>query len=469
MDDPLRYFIVTGNGLQELVEDCEVWNLVNQCGSPKVIEIWIIKRGVGDDSNGEGCGGSAKNYEESDGSDDSGEEYDGSEEELISDALEYRGLHDVEVQHQEKASLAAVACDEISYSDEGSIVGSDGETKGKKLPKFLKVIEVVGIDANESIFPIAYAIVEGENKNSWTWFLQLLKKDLEIDAILENDLTVMSDKQKGPIPAFDSVMPGVRPRFCVRHLLSNMRVVGFTSNPVKDSLWKAARACTMNSFKAALQELRNVDEGAFAWLANKHPSKWSRSHFTGTPHCDILVNNISESFNSMIMAARENPVINCLEFIRKKLAIKLFENKNKAKKWNGVICPTIVKKIDEIEKQTGGLIGYQCGPTLFEIIGTVSGQYSHGNGSVWHYVDPAYYISTYLKTYEGYIKPMAGFEEWPATNKEPPFLPVYNAKPGRPRKPRKRSGGETSKAGESSRQSVYLPRKHVTLHYTKCK
>ncbi|XP_031095153.1 uncharacterized protein LOC115999443 [Ipomoea triloba] len=321
-----------------------------------------------------------------------------------------------------------------------------------------QLLTAVGIDANDSIFPIAYAIVEGENKISWAWFLWLLKKDLEIDASLENDLTFMSDKQKGFIEAFEGTMPGVTHRFCVRHLHSNMRVAGFTSNPVKDSLWKAARACTVNSFRAALQELRIVDEGAFAWLADKHPSEWSRSHFTTTPHCDILVNNISESFNAMILEARENPVINCLELIRKKLAIKLFENKSKAAEWNGVICPTIVKKIDEIERQVGGLIGYQCGPMLFEIIGTVSGQFSvdlgsrrcscrkwdligipcshavcaiwmnHGKGPVWHYVDPAYYISTYLKTYEGCIKPMAGFEEWPATNREPPLPPVYNAK-----------------------------------------
>nr|GMD31136.1 uncharacterized protein LOC109185271 [Ipomoea batatas] len=142
MDDPLRYFSVSGNGLQELVEDCEVWDLVNQCGSPKVVDIWIIKGGVGDDSNEEGCGGSAVNCEQYDGSDDSGEEYDGSEEELTSDAVgiddeefdnnidvnvEYGGLEDIEVQHQE-TSLAVVPCDEITYSDEGSIAGSDGNS-----------------------------------------------------------------------------------------------------------------------------------------------------------------------------------------------------------------------------------------------------------------------------------------------------------------------------------------------------
>nr|GMD45485.1 uncharacterized protein LOC109185271 [Ipomoea batatas] len=93
MDDSLSYFIGTEVGLQELVKDLDVWNLVNQSCSPKVIEIWIVKKGNGDDADE--CAGSAE--EESDGSGDewgnSGEESDdGSVEEYSSD-----GLLDVDV------------------------------------------------------------------------------------------------------------------------------------------------------------------------------------------------------------------------------------------------------------------------------------------------------------------------------------------------------------------------------------
>ncbi|XP_076905609.1 uncharacterized protein LOC143561398 [Bidens hawaiensis] len=33
-----------------------------------------------------------------------------------------------------------------------------------------------GVDGNNSIFPVAYGVLESENKNSWIWFLELLKK-----------------------------------------------------------------------------------------------------------------------------------------------------------------------------------------------------------------------------------------------------------------------------------------------------
>ncbi|KAH1039668.1 hypothetical protein J1N35_041411 [Gossypium stocksii] len=43
------------------------------------------------------------------------------------------------------------------------------------------LLAVVGVDANDCIYPVAFAVVESENKQSWFWFLELLHRDLEID------------------------------------------------------------------------------------------------------------------------------------------------------------------------------------------------------------------------------------------------------------------------------------------------
>lgn len=58
-----------------------------------------------------------------------------------------------------------------------------------------QLLTAVGIDGNDSIFPLAYAIVEGETKPSWTWFLQLLKKDLEISPEAQQHLTFISGNE----------------------------------------------------------------------------------------------------------------------------------------------------------------------------------------------------------------------------------------------------------------------------------
>ncbi|KAL4382936.1 hypothetical protein GQ457_15G019750 [Hibiscus cannabinus] len=63
----------------------------------------------------------------------------------------------------------------------------------------------VEIDANDGIYPIAYAVVESENFSAWYWFLSLLKDDLEI--LNSNQICFMSDRQKGLNEALDELFP----------------------------------------------------------------------------------------------------------------------------------------------------------------------------------------------------------------------------------------------------------------------
>ncbi|XP_019158450.1 PREDICTED: uncharacterized protein LOC109155176 [Ipomoea nil] len=192
----------------------------------------------------------------------------------------------------------------------------DGETGQER---FLRIgsggmlLTAVGVDANDSLFPLAYAIVEGEKRESWSWFLKFLAEDLGITKDTEQDYTFISDKQKGLMPAFEEIIPGVEHRFCVRHLHSNMKVAGFQGKALKDALWECARATTLNSYTSALHKLRALDEEACQWLGDKSPTEWSRSHFSSHTHCDMLVNNICESLNAALLGARDQPIIDCLE------------------------------------------------------------------------------------------------------------------------------------------------------------
>ena len=56
------------------------------------------------------------------------------------------------------------------------------------------MLTAVGIDPNDCIYPIAIAIVEVEDTNSWKWFLNTLKEDLGIENT--RPWTLMSDRQK---------------------------------------------------------------------------------------------------------------------------------------------------------------------------------------------------------------------------------------------------------------------------------
>ncbi|CAN1258952.1 hypothetical protein LINPERPRIM_LOCUS10029 [Linum perenne] len=57
-----------------------------------------------------------------------------------------------------------------------------------------QLLVAVGVDANDGIFPIAWAVVQRENEATWGWFMELLAADLEITNA--PGWTFMSDRQK---------------------------------------------------------------------------------------------------------------------------------------------------------------------------------------------------------------------------------------------------------------------------------
>ena len=42
-----------------------------------------------------------------------------------------------------------------------------------------EILVAIGRNPNDQMMPIAFKDVEGETKDSWTWFLELLIEDLE--------------------------------------------------------------------------------------------------------------------------------------------------------------------------------------------------------------------------------------------------------------------------------------------------
>lgn len=56
------------------------------------------------------------------------------------------------------------------------------------------LLTAVGLIANDCIYPIAWARVDKENHDNWSWFLELLAGDLGINN--SNHWAFMSDRQK---------------------------------------------------------------------------------------------------------------------------------------------------------------------------------------------------------------------------------------------------------------------------------
>ncbi|KAD2804790.1 hypothetical protein E3N88_38167 [Mikania micrantha] len=57
-----------------------------------------------------------------------------------------------------------------------------------------QILIAVGVDTNNGIYPVAYALVEAETNVSWTWFLECLGDDLDLPS--NSNFTFISDRKR---------------------------------------------------------------------------------------------------------------------------------------------------------------------------------------------------------------------------------------------------------------------------------
>ncbi|CAI9273356.1 unnamed protein product [Lactuca saligna] len=84
-----------------------------------------------------------------------------------------------------------------------------GQCKGELLTAIRR-------DANNQVYPIAWAVVDIENKLKWKWLLELITNDLELDG--GRGMAVISDQHKGLLKATKEVLPLAQHRQCASHI-----------------------------------------------------------------------------------------------------------------------------------------------------------------------------------------------------------------------------------------------------------
>ncbi|XP_060167418.1 uncharacterized protein LOC132598512 isoform X2 [Lycium barbarum] len=333
------------------------------------------------------------------------------------------------------------------------------------------------------MYPIAFAVVEGELKETWSWFLTLLDEDLRIS---QNPFawTFISNKQKGLLLAFDEIMPDVAHRFCVRHLHNNFKTEGFGGQALKDILWKAAKATTEPEFSKHMEGMAKLDPKAPKWFINKPPIHCSRAFFSSFSKCDVLLNNLCESFNSVLLHVRDKHIWTMIESIRIYMMSRLQKNRDKMMNRRHKICPKILLKLEQNKDKATECIAtksdqfhYQvediylrlfsvdlkektCSCRRWDLTGIPCNQ---PIAAIWvkkdepeMYVHECYTVEKYMKSYNPSILPIVSFEQWPKTGIEPPPPPIYKTQPGRPTKLRKRGVDETTQKESDSRKLTLL-------------
>ncbi|XP_024013228.1 uncharacterized protein LOC112087550 [Eutrema salsugineum] len=228
-----------------------------------------------------------------------------------------------------------------------------------------QLLAAVGRDANNQMFPIAWAVVDVENEVNWRWFIEKLKSDLNLQN--GDGFTLISDRQKGLLNAVSDLQPRVEHRMCARHIYANLKKKHPNRADMKSLFWKVAKSYNKPHYEKRIRAVEAYDVSVYESMMSKNPKNCSLAYFTPTSTSDDVSNNISESFNSAIDPARSMPLVEMLETIRRRAMLRMEARKVKAMKHRGKFSIKAMEKVDEEQKKIVNCTIYPSGHETFEV------------------------------------------------------------------------------------------------------
>ncbi|XP_021773607.1 uncharacterized protein LOC110737578 [Chenopodium quinoa] len=231
--------------------------------------------------------------------------------------------------------------------------------------------------------------------------------------------TFMSDRQKGLVEALSEVVPNAETRFCVRHIWENFKLK-FTGSIFKELFWSAARATTL----ILMQQIRELDEEAYGYLDNIPTHHWCRHAFSDSCRSNMLLNNMCETFNSIIRDVRDKPILTQMEWMRRNCIVQAARDDTFEVQLN-----------DDQALVDLGNGTCSCGHWQLTGIPCVHAFVCIMDQRIdaEQYVHPYYSMDSYRAAYEPAIQPMSGPKHWERVNMREPQPPAFKVQPGRPK------------------------------------
>jgi len=305
------------------------------------------------------------------------------------------------------------------------------------------------------------------------------------------------------LPTIAELLPKVEQRFCVRHLYSNFRKK-FPGQRLKELMWSAANATYPAEWERIMREIQVEDDEAYKHLLQIAPRFWSKSRFSTDTKCDTLLNNMSETFNSVILEQREKPIQTMVDDIRTYFMDRWAKNREHVKSFHESVLPRIKARLEKEQLHIGKWMAKWAGEEIFEVRSmtpngprfVVDLKKEECNCRKWmltgipcvhaiaaihgmqrtadDYI-PAYFRrEKYEECYQPVIFPMRDRQMWERTKTDDVLPPDYRRRTGHPKKKRskdqseKEDGSKKKKSKKGAKEKVVITKRGMTKKCTKC-
>lgn len=324
-----------------------------------------------------------------------------------------------------------------------------------------------GQDANFQVFPLAFAVVDSENDEAWTWFFQKLER-IVADS---KTLTIISDRHQSIYAAKKSVYPLANHESCIVHLARNVNA-RFQNQGLAKLVKNVAYCYKVGEFREIYGQIKSKKSECATYLEKIGLAHWSRVYFQGERY-NLMTSNIAESLNKALSKARGSPIVELLKFIRAMLTRWFSARSKKSGKHKGLVPPEVDKEMSKNMLKFKGSKVVSVSSWSYEVVGLFGGknhvfldlkqcnckQYDKLKIPCGHaliaadsigvpygtLVADCYRTSTWATTYAGQVNPEASIEDADIPDeiiRRVLFPPKTRRPSGRPRELRIPSVGE---------------------------
>ncbi|XP_013589656.1 uncharacterized protein LOC106373754 [Brassica napus] len=192
-------------------------------------------------------------------------------------------------------------------------------------------------DGNFQVFPMAFAIVDSEDIEAWTWFLQKVERLLADSS----NLAIISDRATSIANAVSCVYPQAHHGFCIVHLARNVNA-RFSSKGLARLVTAAVTAHRMRDYKNFCDKIRASNNECGVYLGKIGSARWSRTYFGGQRY-NIMTSNIAEQLNNALVEGRSSPIIELVMFIQGMMTRWFSARRKKANKHRGLMTIEVDK------------------------------------------------------------------------------------------------------------------------------
>ncbi|XP_059631809.1 uncharacterized protein LOC132274528 [Cornus florida] len=229
------------------------------------------------------------------------------------------------------------------------------------------MLGATGFDANDGLWPLAYAVVSSENDDDWHWFLSKVKEILDGRIV-----TILTDRHPSLISCIRDIFGSQYHSWCLRHLTANFStsILGRQSLGLRASgkehakklLDKIAYARTVDEYKNALAAMRVFRGELCDWVLANSPEHWSNVIFT-SKHWDKLYTNQAESFNAWVKEERVFSITRLMDTHMQRLSKFLYQKSLDVQKWTIPVGDRIEEKIKKEQELALGFQSMRVSPT----------------------------------------------------------------------------------------------------------